>query len=162
MISRVHLSIALLFSKCHLHGSLVIRIINTMESPVHPNNFKGRRQTVQIRSKENKCNHWSPFSFFFYSFSFLCLLLYSCTHPRLRFLTNCTTGTILCKKLFSIAKNKRRCSEGMRVSLHLLPTCDLHCQQDTLQPSSPTHPAPTNSLKTCPWKSSLEDKNHHC
>lgn len=85
-ICRVHLSTALLFSKFHLHASLVIKVINTMESPVHPNNFRERKQTVQRRSKENKYSHQSPFCFFFYSFSFLCLFMYSCIHPKSRFL----------------------------------------------------------------------------
>lgn len=86
-ICRVHLSIALLFSKFHLHGSLIIKVINTMESSVHPTNFRERKQTVQSRSKENNYSHWSPFCFFFYSFSFLCLFMYFYIHPRPRFLT---------------------------------------------------------------------------
>lgn len=71
-ICRVHLSTDLWFSKFHLHGSMVIKIINTMESPVHPNNFWEMRWTVQSVSKKNKYRHWSPFCCFFNSFSFLC------------------------------------------------------------------------------------------
>lgn len=58
-------------------------------------------------------SHWRPFYLFFYSFSFLCLFIYSHIHPRPRFLTNWITGAIPCKKLSSIAKNECRHSTGI-------------------------------------------------
>lgn len=69
-ICRVHLSTDLLFSKFHLHGLMAIKIINTVESPVHPNNSWETRWAVQSLSKENKYKHWSVFCCF--SFSLLC------------------------------------------------------------------------------------------
>lgn len=60
---RVHLSIALLFSKCHLHGSLVIKVINTVESPVHSISEREGEQSKEGPRKTSTTTE-VPFAYF--------------------------------------------------------------------------------------------------
>lgn len=49
MICRVHLSTDLLFSKFHLHGSMVIKIINTMEFTQIISETRGEQSKIYPR-----------------------------------------------------------------------------------------------------------------
>lgn len=154
IICRVHLSTDLLFSKFHLHGLMVINIINTMESPVRPNNSWEMRCAVQSVSKENKYKPLKPL--FAVSPSHFSASILHPSKAQISYFQ--VTGIIYCKNLFNITKSKWRHSGWMRKAVSLLLTSRLPCRQETMKWPSLTHPAPNNGLKNYPWKLSLEEK----